>query len=51
VLTRAHLLESVWGTPFVSPRTVDVHVVALRRKLGAAITITAVRGVGYRLDR
>jgi DNA-binding response OmpR family regulator len=51
VLTRAHLLESVWETAFVSPRTIDVHVAALRRKLGDAVTITAVRGVGYRLDR
>jgi DNA-binding response OmpR family regulator len=50
VLTREHLLERVWETEFVSQRTVDVHVAALRRKLGEAVTITALRGVGYRLD-
>jgi two-component system, OmpR family, response regulator RegX3 len=50
VLTREHLLERIWETEFVSQRTVDVHVAALRRKLGEALTITALRGVGYRLD-
>jgi DNA-binding winged helix-turn-helix (wHTH) protein len=29
---------------------VDVHVAALRRKLGSAITIATLRGLGYRLD-
>ncbi len=50
VLTREHLLESVWETEFISQRTVDVHVAALRRKLGGAVAITSLRGVGYRLD-
>lgn len=50
VLSREHLLERVWETEFVSQRTVDVHVAALRRKLGEAVTITALRGIGYRLD-
>lgn len=50
VLTREHLLERVWNTEFISPRTVDVHVASLRRKLGDALSITALRGVGYRLD-
>ncbi len=50
VLTREHLLERVWETEFMSQRTVDVHVAALRRKLGDALAITALRGVGYRLD-
>ena len=35
-----------WET---STKTVDVHVLALRRKLGDAIEIATVRGVGYRL--
>jgi DNA-binding response OmpR family regulator len=48
--TRAQLLELVWGADDVLPKTVDVHVAALRRKLGSAISIATLRGVGYRLD-
>jgi DNA-binding response OmpR family regulator len=48
--TREALLELVWGSSFVSAKTVDVHVAALRRKLGDALQITALRGVGYRLE-
>lgn len=48
--TREQLLELVWGTDAISPKTVDTHVAALRRKLGAAITIDTLRGLGYRLD-
>ncbi len=48
--TRLQLLELVWGTDAISPKTVDVHVAALRRKLGPAITIATLRGLGYRLD-
>jgi two-component system response regulator RegX3 len=49
-LTRDQLLVSAWGTSFVSPKTVDVHVAALRRKFGDALSITALRGIGYRLE-
>jgi len=49
--SRADLLVSVWGHQAVgSTRTVDTHVSQLRTKLGTAVTITSVRGVGYRLD-
>jgi DNA-binding response OmpR family regulator len=48
--TRLQLLELVWGTDAISPKTVDVHVAALRRKLGSAISIATLRGLGYRLD-
>jgi DNA-binding response OmpR family regulator len=51
VFTRDQLLDRVWGSQFVSPKTVDVHVAALRRALGDAIRISALRGIGYRLDR
>ncbi len=50
VLTRQQLLEAAWGTTFLSPKTVDVHIAALRKKLGDAVRITALRGVGYRLE-
>ena len=48
--TREQLLGLVWGADDITPKTVDVHVAALRRKLGSAVTITTLRGVGYRLD-
>ena len=48
--TREQLLELVWDTPHLVPKTVDVHVAALRRKLGSAVTISTLRGVGYRLE-
>ena len=48
--TRDQLLELVWDTPHLVPKTVDVHVAALRRKLGSAVTISTLRGVGYRLE-
>lgn len=49
-LTRDQLLEAAWETSFVSPKTVDVHVASLRHKLGEALEITSLRGIGYRLE-
>jgi DNA-binding response OmpR family regulator len=50
VLPRQRLLEHVWGWPDASAtRTVDSHVKALRRKLGADV-IRTVHGVGYALE-
>jgi DNA-binding response OmpR family regulator len=47
VLTREHLLAEVWDWPDASgTRTVDSHVKAVRRKLGADV-IRTVHGVGY----
>jgi DNA-binding response OmpR family regulator len=50
VLTRNQLLDAAWDTTYVSPKTVDVHVAGLRRKLGDAISISSLRGTGYRLE-
>jgi len=54
LLTRAQILERVWNdVSGVPTRVVDVHVAALRKKLGevgAALQISSVRGIGYRLD-
>jgi DNA-binding response OmpR family regulator len=50
VQTREQLLDKAWGTSFVSAKTVDVHLSGLRRKLGDAVAVSTVRGVGYRLD-
>jgi DNA-binding response OmpR family regulator len=50
VLPRQRLLAEVWGWADASgTRTVDSHVKALRRKLGADL-IRTVHGVGYSLD-
>ena len=50
-LSRRQLLDGVWGYDWVGDeRTVDVHVLQLRKKLGADLQVTTVRGVGYRLD-
>jgi DNA-binding response OmpR family regulator len=50
VHTREALLDLVWGSPYLSAKTVDVHISALRRKLGSALQVKALRGVGYRLE-
>lgn len=50
VVSRLDLLRAAWETTYVSERTVDVHVASLRRKLGPDFKVTALRGVGYRLD-
>lgn len=48
VFTRSQLLRQVWGYDSDSvSRTVDVHIAALRSKLGAAPILRTVRGVGY----
>ncbi|WP_319454887.1 MULTISPECIES: response regulator transcription factor [unclassified Mycobacterium] len=49
-VSRRALLEHIWGPPSdVESRTVDSHVKALRRKLGAEL-IRTVHGVGYALE-
>ncbi|MDR6551000.1 response regulator transcription factor [Paenibacillus qinlingensis] len=51
VFTREQLLDRVWGLAyFGGTRTVDIHVVRLRKKLGEECgrTIQTVHGVGYK---
>jgi two-component system response regulator RegX3 len=49
-VSRRSLLEDVWDTNWYgSAKTIDVHVAALRRKLGDPGWIETVRGVGFRL--
>jgi DNA-binding response OmpR family regulator len=51
VLSRRQLLDGAWGSGWYGDeRTVDVHVRQLRKKLGDALPLTTVWGVGYRLD-
>ncbi len=50
LFTREEIMEAVWDSNWFGPtKTLDVHVGALRRKLGAVITVETVRGVGFRL--
>ena len=50
-LSRQQLLDGVWGHGWYGDeRTVDVHVGQLRKKLGPALALRTVWGVGYRLD-
>ena len=49
-LSRRQLLDGAWGVDWVGDeRTVDVHVGQLRKKLGDALPLDTVWGVGYRL--
>jgi DNA-binding response OmpR family regulator len=56
VMRRDELMHDVWDENyFGSTKTLDVHMAALRRKLGndqvGPGSITTLRGVGYRLER
>ena len=49
-LTRDEILQAVWDYDYTGEtRTVDMHVKALRQKLGEDV-ITTVRGVGYKMS-
>jgi len=52
VLTRDQLMDKAMGADvFVTDRAIDVHVTAIRKKLGTASWLVhTVRGVGYRLQ-
>lgn len=50
-LSRRRILEQVWDTHWYgTPKTIDVHVASIRKKLGDARWIETVRGVGFRLE-
>jgi two-component system phosphate regulon response regulator PhoB len=49
VMTRYQLVDSTRGEGIsVTDRSIDVHIVSLRKKLGEADYIETVRGVGYK---
>ncbi|GAB4201851.1 MAG: response regulator transcription factor [Roseiflexaceae bacterium] len=50
--SRSYLLDHIWGSNYEGgDRTVDTHIVRLRRKLGpVGDQISTVWGVGYRLE-
>lgn len=55
ILTRTQLLDQVWGlNHFIEERTVDVHILRLRKQLkkkSADHLIQTVRGSGYKLSK
>lgn len=53
LLTREQLLERIWDISgdFVEDNTLTVYVKRLRQKLGEAVCISTVRGIGYRVDQ
>lgn len=54
VVTRNALLDEAWGDAIVSPRTIDPHIVHLRKKIennpSQPEYIISVRGVGYKFN-
>ena len=49
IRTRDEIMEAVWDAHWYGPtKTLDVHIAALRRKLGDPTVIETVRGVGFR---
>ena len=50
VISRTELLNAAWPSTFYVEKTVDVHLAGLRKKLGDALRVSSVRGVGYRLE-
>jgi DNA-binding response OmpR family regulator len=51
VVTRRELFAEIWDVRWAnSSKTLDMHIHALRFKIGAAIEITTIRGLGYRLE-
>lgn len=52
VFTRQQIIDAVRGYDYlVTPRTIDVQMFSLRKKLGAAgMQIETVRGIGYRFN-
>ncbi|WP_433263593.1 response regulator transcription factor [Actinosynnema sp. CS-041913] len=49
VVSRDLIVDQVWQAHWEAPsRTLDTHIAALRGKLGDAVKIETIRGVGYR---
>ena len=54
VVSRNDLLDEAWGDAVISPRTLDSHIVHLRKKIEPDPSrpehIVSIRGVGYRFE-
>ncbi|MGW7242956.1 response regulator transcription factor [Streptomyces sp. NPDC054804] len=50
VCSRRQILDTAWEPNYFGPtKTLDVHIAALRRKLGGSAWIENIRGIGFRL--
>ena len=50
-VSREQLMDAIWGDAYVAiSRSLDVHMTALRAKLGRPGAIATIRGFGYRWD-
>lgn len=47
VVSKAQILTAVWGYDSYDPNLVEVHISALRRKIGEPRLLHTVRGLGY----
>jgi len=52
ILSRGQILDNIWDSAgnFVEDNTLTVYIKRLREKLGDAVNIETVRGLGYRVD-
>jgi len=54
VVTRNDILDEAWGDVIISPRTLDSHIVHLRKKIEPDPSrpqyLISIRGVGYRFE-
>ena len=52
MLSRKNIIDQLWtDTPYVTERTVDVHITRIRKKLGNYSTVISNKiGYGYRFD-
>ncbi len=54
VVTRDNLLDEAWGDAIISPRTIDSHIVHLRKKIEPDPShpryLVSIRGVGHRFE-
>jgi DNA-binding response OmpR family regulator len=54
LVTRDNLLDEAWGDAIISPRTLDSHIVHLRKKIEPDPAhpqyLVSIRGVGYRFE-
>ena len=53
LLSRNQILDNIWDSAgnFVEDNTLTVYIKRLREKLGNAVNIETVRGLGYRVDQ
>lgn len=49
VYSRSQIFQAIWNTSNIKERTVDVHIVNIRKKLGNSV-IKTIKGVGYKIN-